>query len=184
MTLVALGNPTIQYKNTRHNVGAMFIDWFAGTEEWEENKNLEILYKKYSFISHTDRFVWSLIKPTTFMNESGRAVSKYFNFYKLNPKTDLILLFDDLDLELGNWKVQKDKGPKVHNGLNSVEESLGTKNFLRIRIGVYNKDSRIVENGEKISGADYVLQAFTKSEIDLLYSKVFPQIRESLGLII
>ena len=183
MVLAALGNPTTQYKYTRHNVGRLFVEWFSGELDWEENKTLEVLHKKYSFVSHTERMVWDIIKLNTFMNESGRGLSKYLNFYKINPKKNLLLIFDDLDLELGNWKIQKEKGPKVHNGLNSVEEYLGTKDFLRIRVGVYNPLTRIVENGNKISGSDYVLQDFTQDEKDILYSKVFPQIRESLGII-
>ncbi|MEI7604184.1 MAG: aminoacyl-tRNA hydrolase [bacterium] len=184
MVLAALGNYSNQYKLTRHNVGFLFVDWLTGENDWEENKNLEVKVKKFSFMTHLDRIVLDVIKPTLFMNESGRSISKYMNFYKINSKTSLMLVFDDLDLELGNWKVQKEKGPKVHNGVNSVEQYLGTKDFLRIRVGVYNKESRIVENGEKISGADYVLQPFTKEEFTILYEKVFPQIKQSLGLMV
>jgi PTH1 family peptidyl-tRNA hydrolase len=184
MLFVVLGNPTDKYKFTRHNAGFLFADWLCGESGWEENKNLEVLYKRESLVSHTDRIVIEFIKPMTFMNESGRAVSKYINFYKIDPKSNMILVFDDLDLDLGHWKFQREKGPKVHNGVLSVEEKLGTKNFARIRIGVQNSETRRVENGEKIAGADYVLQEFTKEELEILYKQTFPRIRESLSLML
>ena len=184
MVLVGLGNPTNQYKYTRHNVGFLFLDWFSGEDDWKNDKTFNILIKEYSFMSHTDRNLWKLIKPLTYMNDSGVAVSKYVNYYKIFVKREFIVIFDDLDLELGNWKVQKEKGPKVHNGLNSIELHLGTKGFQRIRIGVYNKETRIVNDNSKISGSDYVLSQFTKEEKDILFQKVFPQIRESLSLLI
>lgn len=184
MVLAALGNPGNQYKLNRHNVGFMFVEWLAESEKFENNKALEVDFLKLSFMSHTDRIVLDIIRPTTYMNESGRSIAKYLNFYKKDANKELILIFDDLDLEIGNWKVQREKGPKVHNGVNSVEQYTGTKNFLRIRIGIYNKESRTVDNGEKIAGADYVLQDFTESEKDILYKQVFPQIKESLALAI
>lgn len=102
---------------------------------------------------------WILVKPQTFMNNSGRTVRKILDFYKL-PTTELVLIHDDLDLELGVWKIQMGVGPKVHNGVNSVEQYLGTKNFLRVRIGVDNRSNKPTN----LPGADYVLENFGKEE--------------------
>jgi len=183
MVLAGLGNPTDKHTFSRHNAGFLFLDWLSGKDEWSDMKNLFLKHKKLSLLSHKDRMLIDLIKPQTFMNDSGKAVAAFCNFYKINPKVDLILIFDDLDLEIGNWKVQVEKGPKIHNGVNSVEELLGTKKFKRIRIGVFNAVTRVNENGEKLSGADYILQDFTKEELNLLHTKIFPQIKESLALI-
>ena len=182
MILAGLGNIGEKYKNTRHNAGFIFLDYLSGEKEWEDNKNLHLLYKRHTFVSHHDRIVMELIKPTTMMNDSGQALSQFLNFYKKNL-SELILIFDDLDLELGNWKYQHGKGPRIHNGLNSVEESLGTTNFNRIRVGIQNAETRKVED-HKIIGADYVLMPFTDDEIKILTETVFPQIKESLGLIV
>lgn len=184
MVLFALGNPTNEYKLTRHNVGQLFVDWLGGNEIWEENKNLGVKILKHSFVSHADRIVVDLVKPNLYMNENGIAISKYLNFYKISSTDKLIVIFDDLDLQLGNWKVQREKGPKVHNGILSVEESLGSKDFLRIRIGIYNSQTRVMDESVKIPGQDYVLQKFAEDELKVLYDTVFPQIKESLSLII
>ncbi len=151
--VVGLGNIGEKYKNTRHNVGFMVID--------ELEKYKEELGKVM------------LVKPTTFMNESGRAVSKVKNFYKIDLD-DLYVVHDDLDLELGEYKIQKGVGPKVHNGVASVEEWLGSKEFWRVRVGVDNrKGSRVV------SGEDYVLGKFNKVEIEVL-DKVLKEVTKEL----
>src|SRR3989344_3218324 len=80
-----------------------------------------------------------LVKPQTFMNNSGEAVQKIINFYKIDLQ-DLYVVHDDLDIRLGEYKIQFGKGPKVHNGVSSIEQALGTKDFWRVRIGIDNKD--------------------------------------------
>ncbi|MBU1071203.1 aminoacyl-tRNA hydrolase, partial [Patescibacteria group bacterium] len=111
--IVGLGNIGEKYKNTRHNVGFMVVD--------ELEKHKEDLGKVM------------LVKPATFMNESGRAVAKMVRFYKLDLD-NLYVVHDDLDLKLGEYKIQKGVGPKVHNGILSVEKELGDKEFWRVRV--------------------------------------------------
>jgi len=149
--VVGLGNPGVKYALTRHNVGFLFIDYLV------ENHLIDKQIKT--------------LKPDTFMNRSGLAVVKELQFYKLKP-ADLIVIHDDLDLRLGEYKIQLGKGPKLHNGVESVEQSLGSKEFWRIRIGVDNRDPE-----KRVSGEHYVLQPFTLAELTLLKQTVFPKIK-------
>ncbi len=103
------------------------------------------------------------------MNESGKFVAEKFNFFKISPD-DLYIVHDDLDISLGQYKIQKGTGPKVHNGVNNIEEVLGTKDFWRIRIGVDNREPQ-----NRILGEDYVLQNFNNDELISL-NKVFDAI--------
>ena len=95
------------------------------------------------------------------MNDSGVAVKNLSTHYNLQH-TNLYVVHDDLDLTLGSYKIQFGKGPKVHNGLLSIEEELGTSDFWRVRIGVDNRDPN-----NRIPGDEYVLQNFTKEEIEI-----------------
>jgi peptidyl-tRNA hydrolase, PTH1 family len=191
--IVGLGNPGERYKNTRHNVGFIVLDKLVqelGFEGWELSKKNQSL-----IINNQPLYIYA--KPQTFMNESGRAVSKLSTYYKLQP-TDLHVIHDDLDIKLGEYKIQYGKGPKVHGGLNSIEEKLGTKEFWRVRIGIENRfqkalNPKIVIRNESfnsndknsklntehkipdtklISGEDYVLQKFTKEELSIVYKVV------------
>ena len=92
------------------------------------------------------------------MNDSGLAVSKIANFYKI-ALGDIYVIHGDLDLRLGEYKIQKGVGPKLHYGIASIEEKLGSKDFWRVRVGI---DSRTVEN--RLSGEEYVLQNFNEQE--------------------
>ncbi len=149
--IVGLGNPGNKYEKTRHNSGFMFVDKMAKGEKFSVSKKFE------AEILEIDDVVF--LKPLTFMNDSGRAVRKIIDFYKLD-KTSLILVHDDLDIQLGEKKIQVGVGPKVHNGVNSVEEYMGTKDFLRVRLGVDNRKNRPTS----LSGSDYVLENFDKEE--------------------
>jgi PTH1 family peptidyl-tRNA hydrolase len=97
-------------------------------------------------------------KTDTFMNDSGVFVKKMFKARGLTPN-DLYIIHDDLDIKLGEFKIQFGKGPKLHNGLESIENELGTTDFWRVRVGVDNRDP---EN--RTSGEEYVLQDFTSEE--------------------
>lgn len=130
--VIGLGNPGERYKNSRHNVGQMFVD-----------------YAKNG------------IKTDCFMNESGKFVKKH-----LTNLTDLYIVHDDLDLPLRQYKIQLGVGPKIHYGVNSVEEALGTKNFWRVRIGVDNRAHSA--EAPRAKGDEYVLQDFTKEEMEIL----------------
>ncbi len=151
--LVGLGNPGEKYKNNRHNVGHMFIDNIKG-----QKSNVKSI---------------NAVKTGVFMNESGDAVKKLIENLKLEIE-NLYIVHDDLDLPLGSFKIQFGKGPKVHNGVNSIEKELGTTEFWRIRVGVDNRDA-----DNRTPGEEYVLQDFTSEEA-LILEQVFKSIEEDL----
>jgi PTH1 family peptidyl-tRNA hydrolase len=97
-------------------------------------------------------------KSDVFMNKSGGFVKKLVDKYKLNP-SDLYIIHDDLDIPLGSYKIQLGTGPKVHNGVNSIESELGTKDFWRVRVGVDNR-----KPDDRVQGEEYVLQDFSEDE--------------------
>lgn len=153
--IVGLGNPGIEYEKTRHNVGFMVVERVAELQkgEWERKGKFEVEVCNLGEIF--------LIKPMTFMNDSGRAVQKVMHFYKCGLE-DLVVIHDDLDIQLGDFKIQKDKGPKIHNGVNNIEQILGSKEFLRVRVGI---DNRVVREE---TGKDYVLGEFSNEEKPIL----------------
>lgn len=165
--IVGLGNPGKEYDKTRHNAGFLFLDEFVKgkniKDDWKEKDN-------YLYIKSGDLI---LCKPQTFMNLSGQAVRKVAAFYKVSID-DIIIAHDDLDIKLGEFKIQKGKGPRVHNGINSVESSLGSVDFWRIRIGIENRGDKPVK------GVDYVLERFLPSELKLL-KNTFEEIGQNLN---
>ena len=154
--IVGLGNPEEKYKSTRHNVGFVVIDSLS--EKIEDNDWV----KKEKFkaeIIKTPEFI--LAKPLTYMNESGKAVVRLLSQYKIEP-SDLWVIHDDLDIDLGEYKIQKGKGPRLHKGVLSIEKAL-PKDFWRIRVGVENRGQN-----REIPGEQYVLQKFSNEEEDKL----------------
>lgn len=135
--IVSIGNPGVAYLNTRHNAGFLVVEALKKTR----------LPKDVI-----------LRKSDVFMNESGTFVKKLVNNYKLNLN-DLYIIHDDLDIKLGEYKIQFGRGPKDHNGLKSIDEQLATDQYWHVRIGV---DNRPLDN--KPMGEEYVLQNFDDEE--------------------
>lgn len=150
--IVCLGNPGNAYVNTRHNAGFLVAESLQGSK-----------LPKDVVLKNSD----------TFMNESGSFVKKLTNIYHLIPD-NLYVVHDDLDIKLGEYKVQFGKGPKDHNGILDIEDKLGTKDFWRVRIGV---DNRPLDN--KPMGEEYVLQNFTPEERVIL-DKVIKEVCKKL----
>ncbi|QQG47549.1 MAG: aminoacyl-tRNA hydrolase [Candidatus Woesebacteria bacterium] len=148
--IVGLGNPGEKYSKTRHNVGFMVLDALADGGKFGFQKKFNCLILQSGDVI--------LVKPQTFMNASGEAVSKLVDFYKVDLN-DLWVIHDDLDLSLGETKIQKGVGPKLHNGIYSIEESLNSKEFWRVRVGVDNRDNN------RTLGEQYVLEEFKEDEI-------------------
>lgn len=163
--IVGLGNPGKEYEGTRHNAGFEFVNKMAGGDRFGLNKKFE------AEILEKDGLI--LVKPQTFMNESGRAVRKIVDFYKLSLDS-LVIVHDDLDINLGEFKIQKGVGPKVHNGIASVEQSLGETNFWRVRLGI---DNRKIQQ-TNLSGADYVLSRFGQDEREVFKGEIGEAIEE------
>ena len=169
--IVGLGNPGEKYKDNRHNVGFQFIDYLVQILNKYKNISLKIQKMLHVTCYMFDDLI--LAKPQTFMNKSGISVAKLFQNYKLRSE-NLFVVHDDLDIPLGKFKIQKGTGPMLHNGLASIENSIGTKDFWRIRIGVEN---RTKENW--VDGETYVLNDFLENEEKSLLQS-FPDISKRL----
>lgn len=161
--IVGLGNPGTKYEHNRHNVGFVVVECLSTKLETRNSKQIrnskfEINRRMEAEMMVGDK--WVLVKPQTYMNDSGRAVAKLVNFYKI-PLTDVYIVHDDLDITLGNYKIQHGKGPQIHNGLLSIEQSLGTDQFWNVRVGVENRE---VRGNKGVPGVVYSLQDFTLPE--------------------
>lgn len=175
--IVGLGNPGDSYSGNRHNVGQIIIDalnaYLAGrhksTHTMSPRSQMKILQSEV--FEYRPKVI--LANTKNFMNDSGLSISKLVDRYKIKMD-DLYIIHDDLDIKLGEFKIQKGKGPHGHNGVNSIEEHLGKDNFWRVRVGVENRDT-----DNKIPGETYVLQNFGKDE-EVVLKKVIEQIAEEL----
>ncbi|MBW3594358.1 MAG: aminoacyl-tRNA hydrolase [Actinobacteria bacterium] len=148
--VVGLGNPGPKYAGNRHNVGAMVVDVVA-SDHGTKFKS----HKSGCLVAELGGGV-ALARPTSYMNESGRPVAALLRFYKVPPE-NLVVVHDELDIPFGNIRVKFGGGVAGHNGLKSVAQHLGTKDFVRIRFGISRPPGRR-------DPADYVLSDFTKAE--------------------
>lgn len=171
--IVGLGNPGEKYSKNRHNVGFMVVDKIAQTKEM----TFEMSKKFNAEICQTKQFL--LVKPQTFMNDSGQAIAKIANFYKLKYE-DVYVIHDDLDIQLGIYKILFGRGPRVHNGLISVKQETGTDQFYNVRIGV---DNREVKGNRGIPGVVYSLQDFRAEEREII-DEVIGKIVEELKVVV
>ncbi len=151
--IAGLGNPGSAYYKTRHNIG------FESVERTAEKLGVKI--GKNKFLSLCGEVFWSgekllIMKPQTFMNVSGEAVREASEFYSI-PAERIVVIHDELDLELGVIKISRGGGAAGHNGVKSVMNSLGSREFTRIRMGVGKPP-------QGIRGSDYVLSKFTVAE--------------------
>ncbi len=154
---VGLGNPGPDYKQTRHNVGFMFIDTFLnklGLLDKYKNTCQGLVYK-----TKINQEVIFILKPLTYMNLSGLSVRALMDYYKI-PVEDLYVIHDDMDFEVGHFKLKAHGSGAGHNGIKSIIEHLGTDQFKRIRVGIGR-----AQRDEQI---DYVLGKFSKAEMEML----------------
>ncbi|MBI4036173.1 aminoacyl-tRNA hydrolase [Candidatus Daviesbacteria bacterium] len=158
--IVGLGNPGDKYKNTRHNFG------FELLEEFRRKNNLEDWDFEAKFKAEMIKVGNDLIlaRPQTYMNESGVAVAAIVNFYKIPPE-DVIIVHDDLDLPLGKIKVRLGGSGAGHHGVESIINSLGTDQFIRVRLGIGNEKSHSGEHKRiSFSAEKFVLEKFLPKE--------------------
>jgi PTH1 family peptidyl-tRNA hydrolase len=177
MIIVGLGNPGSKYVHHRHTVGHMFIDWIAGQQphpSWHTDPKKLFEYQK---ITTDNKKEIIIAKTRTYMNESGKSILALLRYFDISNVNELFVAHDDLDLMVGVWKLDFVKGPKLHNGINSIESSNRTNEFWRLRIGV---DNRGAEN--RMAGDVYVLQDFT-SEESRQVSASFPAMWERIILL-
>ena len=152
--VVGLGNKGREYENTRHNMGFMLIDRYLQykniTDKFKEKFNA--IYIETTI--NNEKVIF--IKPMTYMNNSGIAVRSFVDFYKLNSE-DILVISDDLDLDLGKFRLRRNGSSGGHNGLKSIISHLGTDNFKRLRIGISNDKDDVI---------NYVLSKFSKKELN------------------
>ncbi len=165
--IVFLGNPGLQYRHTRHNAGWLVCDSFITnkTNKTNNKTNKENWTTKFHAQYIKDKDV-ILLKPQTFMNESGIATQEAKKFYNIEPK-DILVVHDDIELPFGSIKLQLGGGLGGHNGLKSIKTHLGTENFARLRIGVGRPQ-------ENIPVANFVLGRFSLEEEKQL-EKIFTE---------
>ena len=130
--IAGLGNPGSEYAKTRHNVGFMFVDALAGklgVTEWKDKFEAKIGETRIG----SEKVL--LVKPQTYMNESGRSLGPLMSFYKLEPE-DLIVVHDDMDIPAGTIRIRKKGSAGGHNGIKSILAHIGDEHFSRVRIGI------------------------------------------------
>ena len=152
--VVGLGNKGREYENTRHNMGFMLVDRYLQykniTDKFKEKFNA--MYIETTI--NNEKVIF--IKPMTYMNNSGIAVRAFVDFYKLNSE-DILVISDDLDLDLGKFRLRRNGSSGGHNGLKSIISHLGTNDFKRLRIGISNDKDDVI---------NYVLSKFSKKELN------------------
>ena len=159
IVFVGLGNPGKKYEMTRHNMGFLVIECFAhlhGTPLKEEKKLKAKIGK-----CQIGEWTVHLLMPLTYMNVSGQAVQKYINYFKLTPD-NVVVVTDDVAIPFGELRLREKGSAGGHNGLKSVEQHLGSNQYVRLRMGI----GRDLHPSQELS--DYVLDPFNKSEAEQL----------------
>ena len=171
--VVGLGNKGREYENTRHNMGFMLVDRYLQykniTDKFKEKFNA--MYIETTI--NNEKVIF--IKPMTYMNNSGIAVRAFLDFYKLNSE-DVLVISDDLDLDLGKFRLRRNGSSGGHNGLKSIISHLGTDNFKRLRIGISNDKDDVI---------NYVLSKFSKkelNEIDTMFDTLVDVLDDYFGM--
>lgn len=152
--IIGLGNPTAQYNGTRHNVGFDVIDILADKYNINVDGRKNRAFVGKGIIEGQKAL---LVKPQTYMNLSGESVRGLVDFYKVDETSEILVIYDDVTLDVGQLRIRKKGSAGGHNGIKSIIQHLGTQEFLRIKVGV----------GEKPKGydlGDYVLGHFSKGE--------------------
>ena len=155
--IVGLGNPEKEYGNTRHNMG------FDTINEIAKNNNIDINKNKFKGLYETANIQNKkviLLKPQTYMNLSGESVREIVDFYNIEPQ-NIIVIYDDIDIEKGHIKIRKKGGAGSHNGMKSVVQELGTTDFARIRVGIGQPEF-------KSDMINYVIGKVPKEEQEIL----------------
>ncbi|WP_268913875.1 aminoacyl-tRNA hydrolase [Lentilactobacillus sp. SPB1-3] len=151
--IVGLGNIGPQYTGTRHNTGFMVVEEFA------KQHNIQIITRKMD-AKYGEGFIGSekvmVVEPTTFMNESGRAVVAFQNYFDIDVD-DIIIIHDDMDLPVGKIRIRATGSAGGHNGIKSIIASIGTRDFARIKVGIAHPQRQKV--------VDYVLGKFSKEQL-------------------
>jgi PTH1 family peptidyl-tRNA hydrolase len=150
--IVGLGNPGLLYKNTRHNVGFEAIEAFCNENNIKLNTNK---YDGVFAIETINEQKVLVLRPLKYINLSGEVIAKFINFYNIAIE-DVLIVHDDMDLELGRFKLKESGSSAGHNGLKNIEEQLKTQDYKRLKIGI--------SKNNELNKRDYVLGKFNKNE--------------------
>lgn len=168
--IIGLGNIGREYENTRHNAGFIAIDSLS------EKYNIVLDKKKKKYV-YGEGIIngkkVSIIKPTTYMNLSGEAIVEMMNWYKIAPQ-DILVIYDDVDIKLGTIRYREKGSSGTHNGMRNIIANIKTEEFARIRIGIENRGDI------PIPLMDYVLQKFSKEELNTIKEQIVPQVEENV----
>lgn len=151
--IAGLGNPGVRYKFTRHNVGFLYLDWLASEQNFKFQTESDCELWRGDLLGETV----TVVKPMTYMNLSGTPISRVMSYYKLN---ELLVIHDEVDLPFGEVRKKKGGGEAGHNGLKSISEALGSRDYSRVRIGI--------GKNPLMDTADWVLSRFTDEELGRL----------------
>lgn len=154
--IVGLGNPGREYENTRHNVGFLYLDYYAN------KKNVKIDKEKFGglygeIFAEGEKIL--LLKPQKYINLSGEVIKKFVDYYNIDVK-DILIICDDLDTNIGKYRIRAKGSCGGHNGLKNIELMLGTQNYSRVKIGISNDRS--------IDTKDYVLGKMNSESLNLI----------------
>lgn len=152
--IVGLGNKGNEYNNTRHNVGFMVVDNYINKNNLTLKSKLDGLYAET--IINGEKVIF--LKPQNYINLSGDVINKYIKYFKIDIK-DILVIHDDMDLEIGTFKIRYKGGSAGHNGLKNIESNLKTNEYKRIKIGISKNN---------IDKVDYVLGKFSSIELSKL----------------
>ncbi len=158
--IVGLGNPGKEYAQTWHNVGWLALDEFKKTREFSDFVNNKKFKAEIAEEKQPGEKI-ILVKPQTFMNNSGQSIKTIFNFYKIKPES-LWIIHDDIDLPLGKIRISHDASAAGHKGVQSIIDQLGTQEFIRFRIGIKSEDK------QNIPTEDYVLQKINPNDKNIV----------------
>src|SRR3989344_7712140 len=173
--IIGLGNPGEKYLKTRHNLGFEVVDKYVSSIKykvsWEEEKKFKANIAKIS------PDLW-LIKPQTYMNNSGQAVVALADYFKITSPEDIVIIHDDLDLILGKIKIRQGGAAGGHHGVESIINALGSDKFVRLRLGIGNERSHSGEHSRIAFNAEhFVLESFMPNE----HSKVKHMLKQAVG---
>lgn len=154
--IVGLGNPGKEYEKTRHNIGFMCIDKIANYFNVDFNMNkFNGIYTQFNY--NGEKII--LLKPLKYMNLSGEVVRDFVNFFKIDIN-DILIICDDLDTNIGTYRLRYKGSSGGHNGLKNIELHLNSKDYKRIKVGI--------SNNKNMDTKDYVLGKFNKEEMNLI----------------
>ncbi|HOV14840.1 MAG TPA: aminoacyl-tRNA hydrolase [Spirochaetota bacterium] len=174
MYLVAgLGNPGTKYSKNRHNAGFLFLDYLSKKYNFVDFKKKDNYHFSKNIYNSEDVI---FIKPQTYMNLSGNAIVYSLNYFKI-PIENVVIIYDDMDMDFGKIRIREAGSSGGHNGLKSIEQSLGTNQYNRIKIGI----SSPTHTYEVI---DHVLGNFSDEDFDTLNKQIFPTIDLALQLVV